>query len=114
MLSIKRYFLFLLSLLGKKNCLDVGEDTTLGNGDTRQELVQFFVITDGQLQVTRDDASFLVVSGSIACQLQNFSSQVFHDGCEVNWCTGSNSFSIVAFPQQTMDTTNRKLKSSTA
>ena len=45
--------------------MDVGEDTTLGNGDSGEELVQLFIITDGQLQVTGDDPDLLVVTGSI-------------------------------------------------
>jgi hypothetical protein len=34
------------------------KDTTLRNGDTREELVQFFVVSDGELEVTRDDTGF--------------------------------------------------------
>ena len=40
----------LLGLLGEEHSLDVGEDTTLGNGHSGQELVQLLVVTDGQLQ----------------------------------------------------------------
>ena len=60
----------LLALLGQENCLDVGENTTLGNGHTREELVQLFVVPDGELEMTGDDASLLVVTGSISCQLE--------------------------------------------
>ena len=37
------------ALLGEEDRVDVGEDPALGNGDTSQQLVQLFVITDGQL-----------------------------------------------------------------
>ena len=50
-----------LGLLGQKNSLNVGQDTTLGDGDTGQELVQLFVVTDCQLQVTRDDPSLCLL-----------------------------------------------------
>ena len=106
--------LLLLGLLGQEDCLDVGQDTTLGNSHTREELVQLFVIADGKLQVTGDDPGLLVITGSIACQLKNFSSKVFHDSSQVDWCTSSYTFSIVALAQQTVDTTNRELKSSPA
>ena len=45
----------LLRLLGQKNSLDVRENTTLSDGDTGQQLVQLFVVADGQLEVTRYD-----------------------------------------------------------
>ena len=63
--SLNKLSLGLLRLLGEENSLNVGEDTTLGNGDSGEELVQLFIITDGQLQVTGDDPDLLVVTGSI-------------------------------------------------
>ena len=90
-------YLFLLGLLGEEHCLDVGEDTTLGNGNTREELVQFLVIANGKLEVTGDDPCLLVVTGSITGELEYLSCQVFHDSGEVHWCTSSYTFSIVAF-----------------
>ena len=58
--------LLLLGLLGEKDGLDVGEDTTLGDGDTREKLVQLLVITDGELEMSGDDSGLLVVTGSVA------------------------------------------------
>jgi hypothetical protein len=101
-----------LSLLGQKNSLDVGEDTSLGNGDSSQKFVQLLVVTDSQLQVTGDDPSLLVVTGSIASQLKDLSRQVLHNGSQVDRGTGSNTLSIVALPQETMNTTDGELKSS--
>ncbi len=100
----------LLGLLGKKHSLDVGQDTSLGNGDAREQLVQLLVVTDGELQVTGNDPALLVVAGSIACQLQDLSGQVFHDSSEVHWGTCTNSLGIVALPQVTMDTSHGELK----
>ena len=45
-----------------------------------------------------DDAGLLVVPGSIASQLQDLSSQVFHDCCHVHWGTSSNPLGIVTLP----------------
>merc|ERR1719433_401387 len=47
--------------------------------------------------MTGDDTGFLVIASSIACQLQDLSSQVFHDSSQIDWCSSSNTFSIVAF-----------------
>jgi hypothetical protein len=70
----------LISLLWQQDRLDVGEDTTLSDGDTRQEFVQLLVVSDGQLQVSRDDTSLLVVSGSVSGQLEDLSRQVLQYG----------------------------------
>ena len=104
------HLLGLLGLLGQENSLDVGEDTTLGNGHTREQLVQFLVITDGQLQVTGDDPGLLVVSGGVAGQLEHLGGQVLHDGSQVDGGSGSDALGVVALPKQTVDTTDGELK----
>jgi len=103
----------LFSLLGQQNGVDVWQDTTLRNGYTREQFIQFLVISDGQLQVSWDDSGLFVVTSSISSQFQNFSGQVFHDGSQINGGTSSDTFSIIAFAQQTMDTADWELKSST-
>ena len=69
--------------------MDVGQNTTLGDSDMTQELVQLFIVADGKLKMTRDDTSLLVVTGSVACQFKDFGSEVFKDGSEVNRSTYS-------------------------
>ena len=112
--SCKCKNLLLFGLLGEEDSLDVGQDTTLGNCHSRQEFVQLFVITDGKLQVTGDDPGLLVVTGSIASQLEDFGSKVLHDSSQVHWSSGTNTFSIVALAQKTVDTAHRELKTSPA
>ena len=56
----------LLGLLGEEDGLDVGQDTSLGDGDTGEQFVQLLVVPDGELEVTGDDPGLLVVTGSIA------------------------------------------------
>merc|ERR1719209_1985995 len=96
------------TLLGQQHRLDVGQNTTLGNSNASQELVQFLIIPDGKLQMPWDDARLLVVPGSVASQLQDLCS---HDCCHVHWSTSSNPLSVVALPEQSMDPAHRKLKS---
>lgn len=67
--------------------VNVGQDTTLGNCDVAEELVQFLVIADGELEVTGDDTCFLVVTSSIASQLEDFGSEVLKDGSKVDGST---------------------------
>jgi hypothetical protein len=109
-----RLGLGLLRLLGEEDSLDVGENTTLGNGDTAEQLVQLLIVADSQLEVTGDNPGLLVVTGSIASQLEDLSCKVLHDSCHVDGSTGSNTLGIVALPQKTVDTSNGELESSTA
>ena len=60
--------------------MDLGQDTTLGDGDTTEELVQLFVVSDGELQVSGDDSRLLVVSGGVTGQFEDFGRQVFENG----------------------------------
>jgi len=103
---------FLLGLLGQKNGLDVREHTSLRDGDTGQKFVQLFVVADGQLKVTRDDPALLVVTSSVSSQLEDLSGQVLQDGRQVDGRSRANSFSVVSFPQETVDTSNWELESS--
>ena len=102
----------LLVLLGQKDSLDVGKDTSLSDGDSRQEFVQFFVVSDSELKVTRYDSCLLVVSGSVASQLKDFSGQVLEDSSQVDWRTRANSVGVVSLAKESVNTTDRELESS--
>lgn len=67
--------------------MNVGENTTLGDGDVSEELVQLLVVADGELQVTGDDTGLLVVTSGVTSQLEDFGSQVLEDGSEVDGST---------------------------
>ena len=60
--------------------MDVWKDTTLGDGDTTEKLVELLVVADGELDVARDDAGLLVVAGSVAGKLEDLSGEVLKDG----------------------------------
>lgn len=100
----------LLGLLGQKHGLDVWQYTTLGDGDSGQQLVQLLIVADGQLQVTGDDPRLLVVTGGVACQFQHFSSQVLEHGSQVHGCTSSHSLGVVALPQESVNSAHWELK----
>ena len=67
--------------------MNVWKNTTLGDGDVTQKLVQLLIVTDGELKVTRDNTSLLVVTSGITGQFENFGSKVFKYGSEVNGST---------------------------
>jgi len=98
------------TLLGEQHCLDVGQDATLGDGNSSQKLVQLLVVPDSKLEVPWNDARLLVVPGSVTSQLQDLGSQVLHDCCHVDWSTSTNSLRIVAFPEQSVDPAHWELK----
>ena len=71
----------------KLTLVNVGQDTTLCNCDVSEKLVQFLIVTDGELEMTGDDTGLLVVTGGVTCQLQNFGCEVFEDSSEVDRST---------------------------
>ena len=60
----------------KLTLVNVGKYTSLGNGDVTQEFVQLLIVTDGKLQMTRDDPGLLVVTRGVASQLEDFGRKV--------------------------------------
>jgi hypothetical protein len=76
--------------------MDVWQDTTLGDGDVSEQLVQLLIVTDGELQVTGDDSRLLVVTSSVSGQLEDFSTEVLQDGGEVDWGSSTNSLRVVS------------------
>jgi hypothetical protein len=86
--------------------VNVGEDTTLGDGDVSEKLVQLLVVSDGELKMTGDDTGLLVVAGGVASQLEDFSSKVLEDSGEVDGSTGADTLSVVALAEQTVNTTD--------
>lgn len=92
--------------------MNVGQDTTLGDGDVTQELVQLLIVPDGELQVTGDDTCLLVVTGGVASQLENLSSEVLEDGGEVDGSTGTDTLGVVALAEKTVDTADGERQTS--
>ena len=92
--------------------MDVGEDTTVSNGSVGHQLVKFFVVSDGELNVSWHNSCLLVVLGSVSSEFEDLSSQVFEDGSEVDWGTSTNSLSESALFQESGNSTDWELKSS--
>ena len=110
MVRVERDLGLLLRLLGEEDGLDVGQDTSLGDGDTGEQFVQLLVVPDGELDVPWDDPGLLVVPGSVPSQLEDFGSEVLHDSGEVDGGTSSNPLSVVASAEMTMDPSNWELE----
>lgn len=81
-------------------CLDVGQDTALGDSHFPQELAELLVVADNQLQVARDYARLLVVTGGLARQLQDLGPQVLQHRRQVHRRTGPDRLRIVALAEK--------------
>lgn len=92
--------------------MNVGQDTTLGDGDVTQELVQLLIVPDGELQVAGDDTCLLVVTGGVASQLENLGSEVLKDGSQVDGGTGTDTLGVVALAEKTVDTADGERQTS--
>jgi hypothetical protein len=86
--------------------VNVGEDTTLGDGDVSEKLVQLLVVPDGELEMTGNDTGLLVVTGGVTSQLEDFGREVLEDGSEVDGSTGTDTLGVVALAEETVDTTD--------
>ena len=92
--------------------MNVGQDTTLGDGDVTQKLVQLLIVADGELKMPGNDTGLLVVTGGVASQLENLSSEVLENGGEVDGSTGTDTLSVVALAEQTVDTADGERQTS--
>lgn len=62
----------------------VWHNTSARNGNTAQELAEFLVISHCQLDMSRDNASLLVISCGIPSQLKNLRAKVLEHRCQID------------------------------
>ena len=91
--------------------MDVGEDTTGGDGDSAEELVELLVVLDGEGDVAGHDAGLLVVAGGVSGELKDLGAEVLEDGGHVDTGSHTNTGSVPALLEVTGETGNRELKS---
>lgn len=79
--------MFLLVGASDECSVDMWQDTSVGYGGAN-ESVKFFVTADGELEMSRRDTLDFQVLCCVACELENFGSQILEDGCGVNCSCG--------------------------
>ena len=99
-------------VLGQKHRVDVGQDSAGRDGDLAEELVELFVVADGELDVAGDDAGLLVVAGGVAGKLEHLGGQVLQHGRQVHRRAGSDTGGELAPLQEAADTRHRELQPS--
>ena len=102
----------LASLLGKEVLVNVGENTTLGDGDVTKKLVQLLIVADGELKMTGDDTGLLVVASGVTSQLEDFGSEVLKNSGEVDGGTGTDTLGVVTLAQKAVDTADGESETS--
>ncbi|VDK44966.1 unnamed protein product [Dibothriocephalus latus] len=93
--------------------MDVGENTNLGDRHTSKKFVQLLVVADGKLKVTGDDSGLLVVTGCIACQLEDLGGQILENSSQVDWGSSTDTLGVVTTAQKSVHTADWELKPST-
>lgn len=95
---------------GELTLMNVWQNTTLCDCDVSEKLVQFLIVSDGKLKMTGDDTRLLVVTSGVASKFEDFSREVLKDSGQVDWSTSTDTLSVVALSQETVDTTDRECK----
>jgi len=117
--------------LQQECAVDVWQDTSESDGGAN-ESIEFFVTTDGELEMAGSNALDLEILGSIlgmigqyrasqaekerlemthSCELENFSSQIFEDCSNIDGSLGSNAHLVLGVVlQETLDTTAGELE----
>ena len=49
----------------------------MGDDDGSEEFVELFIVTYGELEMTRDDTGLLVVTSGVTGKFEDFSSEVY-------------------------------------
>ena len=90
--------------------MDVRENSSLGDGDVSEELVQLFVVSDGELNVSGSDTGPFVVLGGVSCQFQEFCGEVLEDGGQVDRSTSTDTLSETSLTEVSSQAADRELE----
>ena len=92
--------------------MDVWEDTTGGDGNIFHEFGKLLIVSDGELDVSWDNSWFLGIFGGVTGELKDLSGEVLKDGSKINWGTGSDSISVLSLLEESGNSSDWELESS--
>jgi hypothetical protein len=70
--------------LGDESRVNARDDAGLGNDAVAAQLLQFVVASDGEIYMSRSDASELEILACVPGELEDFRGEVFEDGGEIH------------------------------
>lgn len=101
---------FAFRFFPQKDFLDVWKDAPLRDCHALLQFVQFIIMANSHLDVSRNYSRLPVVSSSISSQFHDFSCQVLENCSQVNWCARAYTISIVASAEHTMNSAHWKVQ----
>ena len=104
--------LSLSGLDGEQSLVDVWQNSSVSDGGVSHQSVKFLIVSDGEEDVSWDNSGLLVILSGVSGQFQNFSSQILQDGSQVDWGSGSDSVAVSSRLQESVDSSDWELKSS--
>jgi hypothetical protein len=96
----------------RRTLVDVGQDTTLCDGDVAKKLVQLLIISDSELEMSGNDTGLLVVTGGVSSKLENFGREVLENSSQVDRRTSTDTLSVVALSEKSVNTADRECQTS--
>ena len=114
LLKLILFSLFGLFLGFDELLVDVWENTSGGDGGVGHESSEFVIVSDSELDVSWDDSALLVVLGGVTCKFENLSGEVFKNGGKIDWCTGTDSLGVSSMSEESGDSSDWELKSSSS
>ena len=100
-----------LGLFRQEHRVNVRQNPARGDGDGAQKLGQLLIVTDRQLNVTRDDSRLFVIPRRVTREFEHFSRQVFQHRREVHRRARAHSLRVLLRLEVSRDATDRELKS---
>ena len=90
--------------------MNVGQNTTGRDGHVAQQLVELFVVLDGEGEVAGHDPRLLVIPGGVSGQLQDLGAEVLEDGGEVDGGAGAHAGGVLALAEIAADAAHGELQ----
>ena len=74
--------------------MDGRYDSSAADGGVGEQLVELFIVAEGELQVSGGDLFLLGFVGCVASELEYFASEILQNCCHEGSCSCANSLSI--------------------
>jgi hypothetical protein len=100
-------------LVAKEGLGDVGDDSSASDG-CLDEAIELLISSDRQKKMSGRNSLHLELLAAVAGQLEDFSTEVLHDGRGVDCSSGTNTLTAVdSVLQESVDSSDRELETST-